>query len=225
MNKPRPWQRTTWWSALGIIALGSCAGSTEAVKPDEMSAANHHQEAQREAAKAREEARLYRPGVTLPVPSADPFGPHDLTVVPVYNPSEAHLQQAEQHREHARQHERAAQFLERFEETECRAFPPSSRAACPLLGPVVRIDDIPDGVRVTFKEGVDVDDVIAHMRCHFAYARARGFEVAAGCPLYVRGIDIRRALDPMAVEIVSADKKVAAEVRARSREEAVVVRQ
>jgi hypothetical protein len=90
---------------------------------------------------------------------------------------------------------------------------------------VVRIDDIADGVRVTFKAGVPVDAVLAHMRCHFAYARARGFAEVAGCPLYLRGIDIRRARDPMAVEIVSADGEVAAEVRARSREEAVFVHQ
>jgi hypothetical protein len=40
----------------------------------------------------------------------------------------------------------------------------------------------------------------------------------------VRGIEVRAALDPLAVEIVSADPKVAGEIRARSREEAVFVR-
>ena len=69
-----------------------------------------------------------------------------------------------------------------------------------------------------------VDAVVAHMRCHLAYARTRGFDTALGCPLYVRGTEIRRARDPRAVEIVGRDATVTNEIRSRAREEALVIR-
>ena len=40
----------------------------------------------------------------------------------------------------------------------------------------------------------------------------------------MRGIDIRHDDDPMAVDIVSRDAATAAKIRARSREEAIFVR-
>jgi hypothetical protein len=62
------------------------------------------------------------------------------------------------------------------------------------------------------------------MRCHYAYARARGFEEATSCPLYMRGIDIKQAKDPLAIEITTATPDQVAELRTRSREEAVYAR-
>jgi hypothetical protein len=59
------------------------------------------------------------------------------------------------------------------------------------------------------------------MRCHYAYARARAFEDAVSCPLYVRGIEIKRATDPLAIEITTADWQRVDDLRVRSREEAV----
>jgi hypothetical protein len=188
-----------------------------------MSAAQHREEAAREGAAADREANRYSPSATRPTPFGDPLGKDYLYAVTVYNPTEGHLAEAEKHREHAREHARAAEFLERFEEAECRDFPATTRAACPLLGPVVRIDDVEGGVRVLFKDGTRVDAVIAHMRCHYAFARARAFDPGASCPLYVRGIEIRQGLQPMAVEIVSPDPKVARQIRAASREEALFV--
>ena len=80
-------------------------------------------------------------------------------------------------------------------------------------------------MRARFKDHTRIDDVVAHMRCHQAYARARAFEDVMSCPLYVRGVEFRRGDDPLSVEIVSADKKTTTLIRARSREEAVFVRQ
>jgi hypothetical protein len=208
------------WRGLGAVALvlASCADTSPAVRPDDMSAAEHHAAAQREGAAARrDEAR---------VEQDSPGSERDyLTTVPISDPTQGPLAEAEKHREHARQHERAAQFLEQFEEVECRHFSPRTRAACPLLGPVVRIDDIEGGVSVLFKPGIPVDAVVAHMRCHYAFARARGFDPSVSCPLYLRGIEIRRAIDPMAVEIVSSDPRAVREIRRRAREEAVFARQ
>jgi hypothetical protein len=207
-----------------VLLLASCAGQKPDVRADDMSAAQHREAAAREAAAADREANRYQPSATRPSPFGDPLGKDYLYAVTVYNPTEGHLAEAEAHRAHARAHARAAEFLDRFEEAECADFPAATRAACPLLGPVVRIDDVDGGVRVRFKDGVRVDAVIAHMRCHYAFARARAFDASLSCPLYVRGIEVRRALDSTAVEIVSADPKVIREIRTRSREEAIFVR-
>jgi hypothetical protein len=142
----------------------------------------------------------------------------------VYNPTEGQLARVDEHRVHARAHERAAEALERFEDSACLNFPPATRAACPLIGPVAHVDDVAGGVRVRFVPGTRVDAVLAHMRCHYAYARARAFAEAASCPLYMRGIDIKQGKDPLAIEITTGEADQVAELRARSREEAVYAR-
>ena len=202
--------------------LAGCAAPY--VRADDMSAARHRQEAERESQVARDHVDA-RNGQTSRAPAAvDATGKEYLYSVPIYTPLDGSLAGAELHRQHARDHARAADFLERFEAIECRDFPPSSRAACPLLGPVIKIDDIPGGISARFKAGTPVDAIVAHMRCHYAYARARAFETAASCPLYMRGIAVRRGVDPMAVEIISDDSATAARIRTRSRAEAVFVR-
>jgi hypothetical protein len=207
-----------------VTAAGSCGTGGGAVKPDEMSAAQHRDEAARENEAARQHAKDYNPRATA-VSSFRPAGgaPSDDYLFPlsVYNPTEGELRRADQHRAHARQHEKAARALEHFEDAECRGFPPVTRAACPLLRPVRRIDDIAGGIRVTFGPKTPVNAVLAHMRCHYAYARARAFEDAVSCPLYVRGIEIKRATDPLAIEITTADWQRVDDLRVRSREEAV----
>jgi hypothetical protein len=206
-----------------VLALASCAGNGQSVRPDDMSAARHHDEARREELAAHRETDLYDPGVVPPSLRHEPTGDDWLHTVPVYGLTERHLAKAEEHREHARQHEAAAQFLERSEEVACREIAPAERAACPLLGPVVAITDIGGGVRVRFQEGTRVEALFARMRCHYAFARARAFVPDVACPLYVRGIDIQRAVDPMAIDITAESRAVAREIRARSRDEALYV--
>ena len=127
-------------------------------------------------------------------------------------------------REHARQHAAAAAFLEQFEDDACGGVPPSERAASPLLGPLLGLEDIPGGVRATFADASRVHDAIAEMRCHYAFARARHFSESVGCPLYVQGIEIRRGLDPRSVEIVARVEATVRLIRERSRAQAIVVR-
>jgi hypothetical protein len=203
--------------------MGSCGARQ--VRPDDMSAARHHEEAERESRVAREIVAQQLPEQRRAGTMIEASRKDHLTSVPVYDAPEGYLHAAEIHRQHARDHARAAAFLERFEEAACRDVAQASRAACPLLGPLTRIDDIPGGVRATFKRDTPVDTVLAQMQCHHAYARARGFDDAASCPLYVRGAVFRRADDPIAVEIVSQNKKTATLIRARSREQAVFARE
>jgi hypothetical protein len=212
---------------LMTVVLASCAGGGQAVRPDEMSAGEHKQEAEHEREAAHLSEAGFSANASRPSPFRDPTehaaGDY-LYSIPIYNPTEGRLADAERHRAHARQHEAAARSLEEFEQVECKDFPPATRAACPLLGPATAIDDIPGGVRVTFAPGTRVDAVVAHMRCHYAYARARAFAEAVSCPLYIRGIEIRQGPNPMAVEITAREARATDEIRMRSREEAVFLR-
>jgi hypothetical protein len=210
-----------------VVAAGGCGTGKDAVKPDDMSAAQHREEAARENKAAHEHTKDYDPRASVPSPFRPAGGTPSSTYafpLSVYNPTEVELRQADEHRAHARQHEKAAAALERFEAEECHGFPPAARAACPFLRPVTRIDDIEGGVRVTFAAGTPVHAVFAHMRCHYAYARARAFEDAASCPLYVRGIEIKRGNDPLAIEITNPDWRQVDNLRVRVREEAVYAR-
>jgi hypothetical protein len=77
---------------------------------------------------------------------------------------------------------------------------------------------------VTFVDRGRVKPALAEMRCHYAYARARHFDEAVACPLYVRGIEIRVAIDPRAAEIVARDAATTKLIRERSRQQAILVR-
>jgi hypothetical protein len=211
--------RVTWFA---VLFAAACAGPKPGLKADDMSASQHRQAAQHEHQLAQESADRYDPAAgrssaMAPVGSGEPGVVFPTTV---YNPTEGWLRDADKHREHARQHERAAAALEKFEQAECGEFPESTRAACPLLGPVTQIDDVSRGVRVTFAPKVRVDAVTAHMRCHYAYARAHAFDARVSCPLYMPGLGIRQASEH-AVELTAPDGAHVDELRTRSREEAV----
>jgi hypothetical protein len=217
MNRKMSW-------AIGFLLGAACAAREPNVKPTDMGAAEHRAEAEHQRGLARDDASHYRPDDARVVALAPPGNAMAGVEFPVsvYNPTEGYLQQADEHRAHAKEHERAAAALEKFEEGECKAFPERTRAACPLLGPVTKIDDVERGVRVTFAPGTRVDAVAAHMRCHYAYARAHGFDARVSCPLYMPGLEIEQQVGA-AVEIKIRDKQKVAELRGRAREEAVFV--
>jgi hypothetical protein len=214
-------RKTTW--AIGLLLGAACAAREPNVKPTDMSAADHRAEAQHQQQLAQEDADHYRPGAARVV-ALPPVGGADSAAIEfpisVYNPTDGYLRQADEHRAHAREHEKAAAALEKFEEGECRAFPERTRAACPLLGPVTKIDDVAHGVRVTFVPGTRVDAVAAHMRCHYAYAKAHGFDARVSCPLYMPGLEIKQD-GANAVDIAVRNPKQVDDLRARAREEAL----
>jgi hypothetical protein len=209
--------------AIGLALAVGCASRQPAVKPDDMSAEQHRAQAQHERELARQDVSHYDPNagrVDVAPPPPRAFNDGVEFPVSVYNPTERYLRAADKHRAHAREHEKAAAALDKFEAGECKMFPVETRAACPLLGPVDKIEDVARGVRVTFTAGTRVDAVAAHMRCHYAYARARGFDERVSCPLYMPGIEITEA-GAAAVDLTTRDPAKVAELRARSREEAV----
>src|SRR6185369_5601361 len=119
-----------------------------------------------------------------------------------YNPTQWQLKEAARHDRHAASHERAAAKLETFADQECAGFSVAVRAACPTFSPIEKLEEIDGGVRLYFRSDVDAGAVAAHMRCHLAYARMYGFEGIPDCPLYIKGVDIRRSSDGRAIEIV-----------------------
>lgn len=126
-----------------------------------------------------------------------------------YNPTATHLEHADKHQRHADAHAAAAKALESYEDAECKSFPGSTRKHCPLMGNVVAVEDIDEpahgaggpaphaqhrwrGVRIRFADGVNMDAVVAHARCHMAFAATHGFEGMDHCPLYIKGTVARQ---------------------------------
>jgi len=202
-----------------VLALSACGGPGSTVRPDETSVEGHRAEAARERALAADPAP-YQPARTNRIapplirPSSEPG------VVPP-DAAEDLRHERRWHAEHARDHEAAAQQLERFETEECRDVEASERASCPLLGPVVQIQDLPSGVRIHLAATASVERTLATLRCQYAFARARGFPSRATCPIYLRGIEIRGSADRAAIEIVGPSRRLAREIQKRARQQAV----
>jgi len=225
MTKRTPGRSNLVLGALALVGLAACAHEA---KPDTMSAAAHEQRANVETVQAQAEvARATQEAPPLPNPSPMPAVSPEGYLYPVdsYNPAAEHLAHARELEEHAHEHRAAAAKLETFVQDECRGFPPETRASCPMLGPVSQIRDIPQGVRVAFSAKTRVDAVAAHMRCHLAYAQAYGFDTVNDCPLYVKGLQIRVSDDGKAIELTSHEPRTVDVIRARTREEATLVRQ
>jgi hypothetical protein len=210
-----------------FILLCACGGGAK-VNPDETTAEGHLKEAEKEHAAARaaldshEVAERTPEGGAGPMVSRGAFSATGQFTYPqkVYDPAQYHLAEAEKHTAHARAHEAAARELEHFEDAECKQLPPETRAACPMLGPAVAVDEIDRGMRVTFQPGVPVAAVIAHMRCHLAFARAHGY--SDDCPLYMKGVRIDGTADGKAAMITTDVAGDVTELRRRVRRQTVI---
>jgi hypothetical protein len=179
-----------------------------------MSAKSHEEEAAREAEKAEEHATKYDPNapgaVDAEVAAGSDFGFEGAD----FNPTEVHNMQAEKHRKHADDHLAAAEALRRAEEDACGSITPASRSWCPLLGPVVASENTPDGVHISLREGTDVDEMIARVRCHTAFANTQGRKGMDRCPLYVRGVQVQRS-GPSSIELSVKGKASVSELQQR----------
>jgi hypothetical protein len=211
---------------LPALTLLACGGPQQ-VNPGETTAAGHRAEADKERDVAATHLRRYRDAKKTPEGKGTywvrgPFADAPHFPVSVYDPARQEIDAADWHFTHAEAHEKAARELERFEEEECRYFPAESRSACPLLGPAVAYREVPRGVEVTFAKGVPGVAIAAHMRCHQAYARARGYD--PGCPLFIKGLEIEVTVDDNVVHITTDDGADVMELRARARKQIVVGR-
>ncbi len=199
------------WMGAVLFATVSCAH----VQPESQSAEAHRADAAHERAEADAQRSQYDPKQTGgPVAVVGPGGAFAVTVeTPPDNPTAWHLRKAAQLSEHARAHEAAAAQLQSFEADECRGVSANARAACPFMGPIAGIVDIDGGVRFVLSDHTQVGAVIAQMRCHFAWARARGFTRVGDCPIYLKGIDINRSADGLGIDITGHERGVVTALR------------
>lgn len=195
---------SSFWLAMAAMStsvLFGCA-TTSGTRPEDMSAEAHKEKAQVHDEKAEVHESKYDPNApgaayTEVVQGSDfafEGGAADL------NPTDVHNIQAQKHRRHADEHLAAATALERAEEDACASVPADSRSWCPLLGPVSATENTAHGVRITVKEGTNVEVMVARIRCHIAVADTEGREGMDSCPLYVRGLEVEQSA-PNTIEL------------------------
>ena len=196
-----------------IALLVACAGTAPGARPDDMSARQHRDQAQAHASSAQDHDRKYDPSQERPRPFTRARAETDA----LDNPTQVHRRHAADHRRHAEQHAEAAAELENFRAVECGKIPPATRAVCPLVGAVERVEDVHDGVRLVLFPDARTDAVVEHMRCHYAFGREPGRQGMDQCPLYVRDIRIERGADGRSVTITSSYAQSIELLRQRAR--------
>jgi len=215
----RPMPKTIIWSAVALLALalGVACGGPQDPATENLTAAEHEAEAEREEAAAAEHEGQYDPDARLTTGGQQP-GTDLYYGTDHYNPTEVHLHAADDHREHAGAHRERAAQLRDFAEAECAEFPPETRASCPLLLGLVEVEDIEAGIRMTFASAQDLAPVVDHIRCHIAFAAAMGNEGMDHCALYVHGASVD--VEGTSVDLITDQPGFVAELRRRVRVQA-----
>lgn len=204
--------------ALGFLTFTACSSQSAGSKPDDMSADEHQEHSGEHQKKAEEHQEQYDPDARSTRSRVRAETQGDVTYKrEVYNPTEFHNKLNERHKRHAEQHQKAAEQLRSFEEDHCSRFPEETRAACPLMGQIEKVDDIERGVQLTFADGAPVEAIVDHMKCHFAFARADGYEGMDQCPLYLEGVSIEREEDEDVVTVTTQESEAVEALRERSR--------
>lgn len=189
--------------------LVGCA-TTSGARPEDMSAKSHEEAAAKAAAKADQHAAKYDPNAASSEAAGADWGLEGVD----FNPTDVHNLQAETHRKHAADHAAAAEVLKGAEEDACKSTASESRSWCPLLGPVAAAENTPNGVRITVREGTDVEELIARVRCHLAFGNTQGREGMDRCPLYVPGVQAERS-GPNSIELSTKGKASIRELQER----------
>lgn len=206
----RPTQHNRTHALLAAMISGALLGcaTTSGARPEDMSAKAHEEEAAREAEKAEQHAAKYDPNAPGGVGADPAFEGVD------FNPTESHNIQAQRHSKHAADHTVAAEALRRDEEAVCASIAPESRSWCPLLGPIVASENTSNGVRISIKEGTNVEEMVARVRCHIAYGNTQGHEGMDRCPLYVKEVEVEQ-IGPNTIELTVKGKANIRELQKR----------
>ena len=184
-----------------VFVLSSCGIYRAGTDPDAMSEAEHRELAASYRRRSRSHRSHYEPGTVRVAETGhgsytglpgggDPGATHASAPGQVYNPTEGHLRDARRQRELAAEHEAAADALVQYEDSACADIERTHRAACPLLGSVAEVVDVPGGVRLALAPGANPAEVARHARCHTAFGRTLGGHGMDHCPLYLRGVTV-----------------------------------
>lgn len=219
--------------ALATIAAASFACGRPAhwgTQPEDLSAAEHRRRAAEHEGRADGHHGQVDPSAAVSNPRAFSFpvvpniNAESTDVAEIapnppasYNPTTTHGDDAREELTHARDHLRAAMALEAFADEACRGVPQEARDESPLLGRVRAVEPLDEGVRLTFVAGVDMDALMAAVRCHQAAARERGYGGAPHCPLYLKGVDVIPEPSAAAVRLLTSDEATAKALQRRSR--------
>jgi len=204
---------TPWWF---LCILAGCTH----VRPDDMSERDHRLVAATQERAAADHARQYDPKAVTADPlvgsqTAEAPGPTQDTYS---NPTSVQLMRAQAHLRLAHAHTAAANQLEHFEDEACAEESAAQRAACPLVtGSVDRVQELPDGLRLHLKPGVEGAALARRMRCHQAFARTLAFAELPSCPLYSRGLSIGLVAAGTAIEMRAQGASGAAELKAQAK--------
>lgn len=229
MNTRKRYGQILLLSSAALFATGCATTRSAGSRPDDMSAVKHRAVAAKHQREAKRHENRYDPNaestrVHGPYGGGAAAGDVGEVLETTYNPTKVHLGHAAEHREHARQHAAAAATLEKFEAQSCQRFAKKTRVLCPLIGQVVRSEQIPGGVRLYLARGVPANAVLAHMRCHYAHGRSVGRQGMSACPLYLKDLQFKATSDGKSVEITSTDNTVVQAIRVRASAHVVVKR-
>jgi hypothetical protein len=200
-----------------LFVVAACSATTQGVRPNDMSAREHHQHAAAERREAAQHRARYDPTASRRS-GGNHIAGFDSSE---YNPTTRHIAMADEHREHAREHEQAARALEGFTKAECAEFSSEVRRECPLLTVVDAVLDVPGGARLAIHPGTNIGAVVAHMKCHHAFGREQHFESMKQCPLYLDDVEIAPGPDGQSVTLTSKDPATVRQIRLRARSHAL----
>jgi hypothetical protein len=223
---------------VGCLALVACAGATP---PPHLSAAQYDARAAREQRQAETERQQFEPNAVLHeehCPSV--HGGIDGDAMDLacwtadYNPTEAHLAEAERHRQAAARYRALSQALRDAEATACAGLSDHDRDTSPF----VHTEDIVDveplyiptgadaserkGAVFTFRAlpGMTTQGLQRAMSCHIARNDAMGHVVPEMdmCPLVPPNVKaiVRPTAAGFAVEVSSEDRASVAEILRRA---------
>lgn len=192
-----------------LFTVCSCAHAELTGEEHRAAAANDLRRAEREKAR-------YDPDVTaVQVQPRSPFI-EDPTVPRFYNPTAAHLAQADRRMESAYKHLEAARKLEKYEDAACSGVSQAERMSCPLIAPhLQQVEEGKHGVVLHLKSAERAGPLAAQLKCHLAFAQANDFD-RTPCPLFIKGVEIDLQ-GTQAISVTSKDDDVAAQVRMEAR--------
>ncbi len=204
----------TFMLMLGLMLLGCPhVRATERTAAEHRSDAARHQEAARNAREqvVTDGSQL----ATLNAPGRQPAGQPDAALT-AYTPRQEHLEHADRELREANEHLAAAKSLLAFEDEACAGLSAGERSSCPLFASTVsRVEPTREGFTLAFRSDLDADQSYRRLRCHLAYANARGFD-RPSCPLFVKGTRLE-AVKPVGIAFVGESPEVAELLRAQAR--------